>query len=232
MTTKERTMKPEQTPFSTAWWSVELPGYRACDGTYCFFSYENLPHIDESLFRGEFQWLPELDSRRQSIVDIHKQVPDDALARKMSGLLACGKQMKLDLPASFVEFMSTPHLRDQIPSATACYFDLPDKIVEDPFGEGGYMIRFLNDQQEILIWSLYLKPTGDRCVLVSSAAFDKLSLEDIPKESLLQSVAFCAESLEAFLYRFWMENMLWFALSGGQTLTKEQERYVRRYEAH
>ncbi|MBN1430567.1 MAG: hypothetical protein JXB07_19505 [Anaerolineae bacterium] len=222
-------MKPEQTPFSKAWWSVELPGYRVCNGTYCFFPYEQIPPLDEDLFRGEFQWLTALDSRSRSIVDIHKQVPDDALALKMSELSTSARQLNLKLPTAFVKFMSVAHLRDQIPSCTACYFDLPEKIIEDPFGGTGYVIRFLNDQQDILIWSLYLKPGGDHCVLVSSAAFDELSLADIPREALLESVAFCAESFEAFLYRFWLENTLWFALSGGQPLTDEQKHYVSHY---
>jgi hypothetical protein len=225
-------MKPEQTPFPTGWMSVDLPGYRDCEGTYCFFSYEDLPPIDESLFRGEFQWLPDLSSRLRSIVDIHKQVPDDALATGMSSLLSSAEQMGLQLPASFVKFMSSPELRDQIPSCTACYFDLPEKIVESPVGDGGYIIRFLNDQQDILVWSLYLQPSGEHCVLVSNFVLDQTDLVDVPQESILKRVAFCAESFESFLYRYWLENTLWNVLVDGQPLTDEQKRYVRHHKAN
>jgi len=222
-------VKPEQSPFSTGWLSVELPGCRACDATYCFFPYEELPPIDESLFQGEFQWLPELDSSARSIVDIHKQIPDDVLALKMPDLLASTRQLSLQLPDTFVKFMSSPGLRDQIPSCTACYFDLPEKIVESPLRDGGYVIRFLNDQQDVLFWSLYVQPSGEHCVLVSSTAFDQEPLTDVPQEAIRKSVAFCAESFEAFIYRFWLENTLWFALSDGQPLTEAQERYVSHY---
>ena len=56
---------------------------------------------------------------------------------------------------------------DRIPSCTACYFELPEKIIPFPGDEEGYIIRFLNDQQCVLLWYLYLTRSGKQSILVS-----------------------------------------------------------------
>jgi len=110
-------MNPEYIPFPTGWMSFDLGDYRPCDGTYCFYPYEELPPLDESLFRGEFQWLP--------------------------------------------------------------------------------------------------------------------CLEDVSEEAILRAAAYCAPSFEAFLYRFWLENTIWFSLNDRKpSLTDEQKRYVSHYETN
>ncbi len=218
-------------PFSTGWLACELPGYRDCDGTYCFVPYEELPPLDEALFRGEFQWLSGLDAKLQQAQEIHKQTTEDKLGAKLSALLTSAKEAGIQLPAPFVKFMNAPALRDQIPSCTACYFDLPERVVKNPLEEGGHFIRFLNDQQGVLFWYLYLSPQGGHSVVVSPIPFDDpATLKETSREVLLANIALCAPSFEAFLYRYWIENMLWFALSDGKALTNEQQRYVRHYK--
>lgn len=220
-------MKSEELPFQTAWMSFEIPGYRACDGTYCFFQYEELPKLDES-FMGEFQWLADLDPNYQAAQQIHQQTPADKLGQTLNVLIASATEMKLSLPPAFVKLMSSPALRDQIPSCTACYFDLPEKIVKDPTGSDGYLIRFLNDQQDVLFWYLYINDNGQDAVLVSPIPFDTEDLEKISRETILNNTGFCGESFESFLYRFWLENTIWFALDDRQNLTNAQERYVKQ----
>lgn len=220
-------MKPADSPFPTAWLSFELPGHRTCDGTYCFFPYEELPPLDETLLRGEFQWLTGATPAQQAIIDIHRQTPPEQASRALGVLLASAQRLRLTLPPAFVKFMSAPALQDQIPSCTACYFDLSEQILSSPAEDGGYLIRFLNDQQGVLFWYLYLTATGQEGVLVSSIAFDSESLAGVSREAILRSTGFCAESFEAFLYRFWLENTLWFALSEGQALTEAHQRYLQ-----
>lgn len=223
-------MKQASSLFSTGWLAFELPGYRDCDGTYCFVPYEELPPLNEALFRGDFQWLPGLDEKLQQAQEIYKQTPPDKLGVKLNHLLAFAKQADIELPTPFVKFMSAPALQDQIPSCTACYFDLPDQIVKNPLEEGGHFIRFLNDQQGVLFWYLYLAPAGDQAVLVSPIPFDDpQALQDVSREILLANTALCAPSFEVFLYRYWIENTLWFALSENGPLTEEQQRYVSHY---
>ena len=220
-------MTPDQSPFPPGWMGTDLPGGRACDGTYCFFEYDSLPSLDESLFRGEFQWLPPLESGLQTVVEIHQQTPPDKLKVQLDHLMAKAGEMGLILPTAFLALMSDPQRRDQIPSCTACYFDLPDKIVKSPIGDEAYLIRFLNDQQGVLYWYLYLTPQGQEAVVVSNLFYDE-DLSQIPLESIRRATAFCASSFEAFLYRYWLENTIWFGLDGG-TLTETQQRYLAHY---
>lgn len=221
-------MKPEELPFPPAWMSIEIPGYRGCDGTYCFFEYNELPALDASLFTGEFQWLADLDAKHQAAQQIHQQTPADKLSKALNVLSASAAEMNLSLPPAFVKFMSSPTLRDQIPSCTACYFDLPEKIVKDPTGDHGVLIRFLNDQQDVLFWYLYLDGKGGEAVLVSPIPFDTEDLEKLSRETILNNTGFCGESFESFLYRFWLENTIWFALDENKPLTDAQERYVKQ----
>jgi hypothetical protein len=159
-------------------------------------------------------------------------VPQDQLGSQLIKLMAASKELGLQFPEPFVKFMSTPYLQDQIPSCTACYFDLPNQIVNNPIeGDEGYLVRFLNDQQDVLLWYLYLRPNGDHAVIVSSIYFDEASLEDVEQQAILNAMAFCAESFEKFLYRFWLENTLWFALSDGNPLTDAQQNYINHFSA-
>jgi hypothetical protein len=140
----------------------------------------------------------------------------------------------LSLPPAFLQLMTSHDLQDRVPSCTACYFDLPDTIVPCPQSENGYLIRFLNDQQGCLFWYLYLTPQGEEGVLTSPFCLDTLSQyterEDFPPElfqkKVKESTYICAEE---FLYRFWLENTIWFTLNRHLPLPVEQERYLDHY---
>ncbi|NUM45255.1 MAG: hypothetical protein HUU38_11170 [Anaerolineales bacterium] len=223
---------PPTTPFPTGWMSFDLGPYRPCDGTYCFYEYETLPPLEET-FRGEFQWLlnPQTgpDDRLRAIMDIHKQVPSGKIEEKLHRLLAEAPTLGLTLPDSFVRFMGSPALHDEIPSCTACYFDLPEKIVKSPVGDG-YIIRFLNDQQDVLLWYLYLTPDGDHFVFVSNIFFDDADLSEVPEERILGALAYCAPDFETFLYRYWLENTIWFSVNEQSgKLTDTQKKYLSHY---
>ncbi|GAB4578908.1 MAG: hypothetical protein Fur0022_16450 [Anaerolineales bacterium] len=220
-------MNPENSPFPTGWMSFDLGQYRPCDGTYCFYPYEDLPPLDETLFWGEFQWLPALQTHLRPIVDIHKQVPANKIEKKLHRLMAEAQTLRLTLPEPFIRFMASP-IHDAIPSCTACYFDLPEKLVKSPIGDG-YILRFLNDQQDVLLWYLYLTPNGDHFVFVSNIYFDDADLSEVPEERVLRAVAYCAPAFEAFVYRYWLENTIWFALNERPTtLTDLQRHYLEQ----
>ena len=129
--------------------------------------------------------------------------------------------------------MADPRLQDRVPSCTACYFDLPDHLTPSPFGDAGYFVRFLNDQQWCVLWHLYVVPSGDHCVVASTRAFDDPSSGE-DEETLAYAddqevTVVCAPDFEAFLYRFWLENHIWFALEEGWPLTEEQREYLGHY---
>jgi hypothetical protein len=128
--------------------------------------------------------------------------------------------------------MGLEDLQGQIPSCTACYFDLSTEIIPSPLSnDDGYLIRFLNDQQDVLLWYLYIRPNGEHAVVVSPIPFDNTEArKSLTDEIILNNTFFCAESFEEFIYRFWLENEIWFALDEGATMTPTQQAYLDFYK--
>jgi hypothetical protein len=222
-------MDPTSTPFAAGWWSFELPGFRDCDGTYCLFPYETLPPLDERQFRGEFQWLGTLDPRVEREIGPHRAEDPGRgrLSARLEALVAEAARLGLALPAAFLRLLGSAALHDRIPSCTACYFELPERITPSPFGDGGWLIRFLNDQQGVLFWYLYLDARGGHGVVVSPMLLDELAAVTNGSGPPAEAVWFCAPSFEAFVYRFWLENTLWFALTDDLgPLTPTQREYL------
>lgn len=223
----------EQTPFKAGWWSVDLGKYRDCDSTYCFFAYDTLPPLDMNLFGDEFQWLEDLDETLSQKMELY-QPPEDEQAerlRTLDRLVEASEKMGLTLPVAFLKFMGSLRLQHQIPSCTACYFDLSEKIVKSPFGDDACIIRFLNDQQDVLMWYLYVKPDGEHGVIVSPAPYDEMDFAgDVPLDHLKADTQFCGTTFESFLYRFWIENRLWFALNEDEReLTPAEQTYLSHF---
>src|SRR5204862_5037377 len=96
-----------------------------------------------------------------------------------------------------------------------------------PDGGPGRLLRFLNDQQCCLPWYLHLLPDGRHTVVCAWPEFDDgadgSSLEAIatPRDPVI-----CAPSFEDFVYRFLLENTLWFAVEEGRTLSDEERAYI------
>ena len=234
---------PNPTPFQYGWWSFDLGKYRPCDGTYCFYPYESLPPIPEAQFSGKLEWLGALTQHIDQLMQAYRNAagPRKGTRRHLQEVLDSAKQLGLTLPEAFVRLMASPDLQDRIPSCTACEFRLTNKIVPCPGSEEGYIIGFLNDQQDVLLWYLYLTPKGEECVLVSSYALDELADEkdeersEAKRQSIINYTQVCAPSFEAFLYRFWLENTIWFTVNEAEDpdhpSTEEQRRYLAHYQA-
>ena len=114
--------------------------------------------------------------------------------------------------------MASPALQDRIPSCTACYFKLGDHLVPCPGAEGAYIVPFLSDQQDCVLWYLYLSPDGVHRVL----AFPGDMMEyvdavkpgaDLTMNDITGAIRVCAPSFASFIYRFWLENTIWFKLN-------------------
>jgi hypothetical protein len=222
------------TPFKSAWWSFDLGKYRPCDGTYCYYPYESIPPIRE--LNGTLDWLGPLDPQTDREMEIHRNAPEARGA--LAEIEAEAAKLSLTLPESFVRLMGSPELQDRIPSCTACTFGLPRRILPCIGSDRGYIIRFLNDQQDVLIWYLFLTPGGEQRVIVTPYEFDEGEDEnpnDLPEDqrsAVIANTAVCAPSFEAFVYRWWLENAIWFKLNssdGESKLTDEERRYLAHY---
>ena len=224
-------MLPNQTTFETAWLSIQLEGYRdePEHTTYSWFSYEDLPPLLIELFDGNFEWL-----KKSELQDADGEATD--LSIEVKQIRATASQIHLPLPNEFVRFMKSPDLLNRIRSCTDCFFNLPNQIIESPANDGGHLIRFLSDSQGCLFWYLYLTKNGEHCVVASGNLIrdeedfdeDDEEIEDLNESS---RIVFCSPSFEEFIYRFWIENEIWYALSyDDEPLTQEEQNYVAHYK--
>jgi hypothetical protein len=222
---------PQLTPFRRGWYSFDLGQYRPCDGTYCLSPYEDLPPLpapDESL-----AWLGPLDARTDQQMQVHRD--RQVASGKLDQIVASAQRLGLTLPPSFLRLMESPELQERIPSCTACYFSLSDDIISCPGSEQGYIVRFLNDQQEVLLWYLYLTPAGGQRVLVTPYSLEEIAqrgpLSEEWRQAILANTFACAPTFAEFIYRFWLENVIWFKLNDqAAALTPEELAYVAHYE--
>jgi hypothetical protein len=131
------------------------------------------------------------------------------------------------VPGEFVRFARDPGLRRHLRSATDCVFDLGDRSVEVP---GGRLVHFLSDSQWVLHW-LFTDDSGKQAVVTTRypECFD-LSAVDMEAYTDTKGYQICADTFLEFIWRFWVENEIWFALSvDKQPLTPAQDEYIRHY---
>ena len=219
----------------TGWWSIELPGYRphAKRTTYSLFSYEALPPVGLQL-GDDFKWL-EAESIKKGGLDLGGDYDDDSKPEleKLSDLIT---QIDVQLPVAFTTFLKSMDLHKRIRSCTACYLEIADRPVRTLGTSKGFLIHFLSDQQWGVHWYLHVDYGGNHCVVTSLRAYgfsypeddvvcgkDEIELEH-------EDIYFCAPTFVEFIYRFWLENEIWYALVWDKRpLTAIQQTYVNHY---
>lgn len=204
-------------------------------GTYKAIPYEVLPPLPATT-TDSFAWLRGApvsphgldfgdDARGNGDEDeADKQASIDT---RVARVVFDATKLGLTVPAALVAFLGHPELHRRVPSCTACYLDVPTKLVELPGGQPGRLLRFMNDQQCCLLWYVHLEPGGGHSVVCAAPEW----IEDAVGESLEdvttpRDLEMCAPDFETFMHRFWMENSLWFAVSKGAPLTAEQKAYA------
>jgi len=233
-------LSPKLLPFPSGWYSFGLGPYRPCDATYCLIPYESLPPLDESLFQGTLHWL--ISSKRDKKLRGMSHFHSEAELRR---IIASAQELSIPLPDAFLRLMASAKLMERISSCTDCYFALSEKMVACPGSEEGYIVRFLNARQGQIAWYLYLTPQGKHCILVGFPLLDLLNdpaspeyieagITDEERSAALagKRAYVCASSFEEFLYRFWLENILWYKIvwyHGQKSLTEEEEHYISHY---
>jgi len=204
-------MHPADSPFPCRWWGTSLENaglkeVRPDVGTYGRYEFARLPPVPFDL-RGDFAWLITAPTHHGHIGG--EMAAENA--QSLEELRAASLRLGLPLPEAFVKFMGSPALHVRIRSNSDCYLDLCPSPIDSPKGDGR-LIRFLADSQGCLFWYLYVRPDGSDHAVVSSPGFygtdDEQWQDDEPDPA---DIVFCAESFEAFLCRFWLENEIWFA---------------------
>jgi hypothetical protein len=221
-------------PFKTGWVSFDLGNHRPCDRTYCVYADDDLPPLPAVQHTGELQWLtplaPDLDQRMQPY---RPERSAGEGARALQRLATATQQAGLELPPAFSRLMASAPLQDRIPSCTACYFELGERLLPCPGSEEDSMVSFLVDQQAVVTWYLVLPRHAGHYVVASPIYLEEYAGDELAQAQaeFSDDVVVCARSFEEFLYRFWLENTIWFALHDGKPLTDEQRRYLDFYRS-
>ncbi|GAA1272178.1 hypothetical protein GCM10009665_70270 [Kitasatospora nipponensis] len=216
--------------FTAGWFASDLGMYRPSRGTYQLYAYDSLPPLEPAPFTGDFGWLGDLGEP-----DPGQEEPIAALERGLA-------ELGLTLPRDFAAFQrSAEEVRlvlDEV-SVTACWTDVSLPL-PSPVEEGARLVRFLRDQQDCLLWYLYLRPGGEAFVICSyldyayeyeaREAGEETGVDLADRAQQLDSILWCAPSFEEFAYRFWAENRIWHALHGAGPAALGPT--LRRYLAH
>ncbi|MFD9410139.1 hypothetical protein ACFWBN_24440 [Streptomyces sp. NPDC059989] len=218
--------------FDAVWCATDLGNHRPCRYTYEMYPYATLPPLDEKRFTGAFQWLGDAGG---------------CVAEQTAKLRLLEEKLAIEglaLPEDFVTFYSSSSLRESLDavSVTGCWSSLSGPL-PSPVEPGAFLVRFFRDQQDCVLWYLYLRPSGEVFVVNSHLdyeyEYEARDSEDCQPESNLDDLAaqkagilWCAPSFEGFAYRFWLENCLWHAVNGGgeASLDAEMEKYLGHYQ--
>ncbi|MFG2339461.1 hypothetical protein [Streptomyces yangpuensis] len=190
--------------FPTGWCATDLGNLRPCASTYEVYPLESLPPLEAAHLDTGFDWLGGAGGPRSGHTE--------HLAAVQRELAEAG----LALPEGFTAFYSSEHLCrafDEV-SVTACWSHLSAPL-HSPAEDGARLVRFLRDQQDCVIWYLYLRPSGEAFVVLSHLELESAGwwaqgepTEDV-RAAVASSLMRCADTFEEFAYRFVVENELW-----------------------
>jgi hypothetical protein len=219
----------------TGWWAFELPGYRPHPkpSTYSLFSYEGLPPIQSAL-EDDFRWLKAEPIQQPAMADSGYSDGGKPDLGKLPGIVA---QLDVKPPQPFMTFMGSVELHKKLRSCTDCYLDVADHASRT---KTGYLIHFMSDSQWSGHWYIHVDHSGENFVAASPNAYgfalvdtdahtdrayqqDEIDLEG-------EEIWFCSPTFKEFIYRFWLENEIWYALVWDKRpLTELEQAYVNWY---
>lgn len=212
--------------FPALWWGVGL-GERSTNSTYAGFDHAAQPPIPFDRFDGTFQWL------RYAPVEFPAHTPvepdDPAWAERLGRLRAAGYHV----PTALEAFLADPTLHRGIPSCTDNHVVSAEYAVEQTLPDGDVFLTFYTDSQSCVIWGVRLGRGDD--VYAPVLAGPPEFLDDArPDEPWLTfpELSFSSPTLESFLYRWWIENRIWYATEwegGARALTPEEQAYLDHF---
>ena len=222
-------MESRSSPFPCGWYTCgSHEDFWGEGSTYTLVPYGDLPSLNGIQQTGTFGWLSELPDGDFALDYEDKGAKP---SRALKHLSEQGASHGLHLPETFVRFLSSREMFRRVPTCTACYLDLSTTWIDVP-AVGGKMLRFMNDQQSVLLWYLLLQAGHEPAVVVATPEWlDKPTGETLDEAVRPTDVTFCAEAFEEFMLRFWLENTIWFSLYEGRPLTDFQSEYVRAVKA-
>lgn len=196
--------------FERHWWAAldhDFTPHGFCEDD----TYDRLPPLPVHLFGGDLGWLDAEAAGPDAYYMTPHPVPRAALELLDRRLAGSGVR----LPASFMTFMGSAELQRRVPSATSNGWWLSDPE-PSPAEKYGFLLRFMHDQQGCYYFYLYLAEDGSAPVLGSESLFTPGDQEDeddgeapLTSSEFVEYAQWLAPDFEQFLYRYWVENVIW-----------------------
>jgi hypothetical protein len=220
-------------PFRTVWVATDLGDFRPCDSTYCRYDGLTLPSLPQHLFNGTYSWLRrhpsplEYDKRFAGAWGNDAAVWNDGAERNRTLLLSAASACGITLPDAFMRFLFDRSLVTMLRSPTDCYFHRPVSVIESAGSVPGHFVHFLSDSQNCYEWYLFIDSKGNHCVVATWEMLNEPSLPATFWDNRRDEIVACADSFEAFIYRLWIENEIWFRdYKKDQPFTEEMRAYA------
>jgi hypothetical protein len=195
-------MTPDQSPFTNA---TEL---------------KELPHPIE----GTFAWLTNTPTHDEWAIGDEKA---GDLPSQLASVVKSANANGITLPREFTAFIGNPSLHRHLRSANGDYLDLAETVLAFA---GGYLIRFLADQQGCAFWYIFTNgDASDHCVVSSHEYFDADDMDYELDELKETDFHIWESSFEAFLSRFWIEHEIMFADSDETAPPDVHQRFLDLY---
>lgn len=167
---------------------------------------KELPHSPD----GAFQWLRGTPTHDEWAIGDERA---DEIPSQLDLATAAAKRRDVSLPTTFTMFMADATLHKHLRSANGDYLDLAESLL--PFS-GGYLLRFLSDQQGCAYWYLFIDAKGaDHCVVSSYEYFDADEMDYESEELKESDFLYWANSVEGFFSRYWIEQEMMFSRNDG-----------------
>jgi hypothetical protein len=132
--------------------------------------------------------------------------------------------------------MESTDLHRRIRSCTDCYLDIGDFAVKTIGAVDGYLFHFLSDSQWVGHWYVHVDQLGNHFVAASIEPFGFEQNQDAGSsgnrsiDMASEEIWYCAPSFSEFIYRFWLENEIWFDLMDKQPeLSPDESEYLQWY---
>jgi hypothetical protein len=215
--------------FPRAWMASGQGEPWDCRSTYGTIPYEALPRIGHAT--EDLSWLDKVSPELRQVIGSFSTLNNSGNEiAHLDDVLKQVNEHKLVLPQSFERFMREPALQSKVPTSTDCFLALSDKIVPVLGMKGHYLLRFLNDSQSCVMWYLLLGQTENARVVASGSYFEPelfkiMEYEELQYRDVFREALLCADSFTEFLYRFWIENSIWFSSYKKLPLTPLQAEY-------
>ena len=222
--------------FPERWVGYGLHHYRPVRTTYAECDLASCPLIPD--VSDDWAWLtPAPDELDAGGMIVEHQSEDEfiSLLGRLQASAPAG------VPDLFWRFLSSETLRASPLSSTDCHWELSSEWIVLPSLPGDRFVRFMSDSQYCYSW--YLRVAVDSSVSVVACRglesedheLESPLIEDCPyhqhpdlEQLVLTSLVTAAQGFSEFIYRIWIEGLIWFHLYRRLPLPSAENAYARQ----